>query len=143
MTNTKRTKPKAQTPASSASPDAGLPSIFWDALSLEAINRLLAQGEAVKLRRHEEAKAQLRAEFAAKAQSQGMTLEEVMGITAAPSPRGRRKASATLPAGEGQKPKVSIKYRGPGGETWSGRGMARRWLKALEQAGQSREQFAV
>jgi DNA-binding protein H-NS len=39
--------------------------------------------------------------------------------------------------------KAPIKYRGPGGETWSGRGLAPRWLAALEQKGKKRESFLV
>ena len=35
------------------------------------------------------------------------------------------------------------KYRGPNGETWSGRGLMPRWLAALVAQGQSKESFAV
>lgn len=38
---------------------------------------------------------------------------------------------------------VIPKYRGPNGETWSGRGRAPNWLMALEAQGQSRESFKV
>jgi DNA-binding protein H-NS len=39
--------------------------------------------------------------------------------------------------------KVPIKYRGPKGETWTGRGLAPRWLAALEAKGKRRERFLV
>ena len=39
--------------------------------------------------------------------------------------------------------KVPIKYRGPKGETWTGRGLAPRWLAALEAKGKKRERFLV
>ena len=35
------------------------------------------------------------------------------------------------------------KYRGPNGETWSGRGLMPRWLAALVAQGQSKESFAI
>ena len=35
------------------------------------------------------------------------------------------------------------KYRGPGGETWAGRGATPRWLTALLNEGHSIEEFAV
>jgi DNA-binding protein H-NS len=35
------------------------------------------------------------------------------------------------------------KYRGPGGETWAGRGLAPRWLTALEKKGKKRETFLI
>ena len=39
--------------------------------------------------------------------------------------------------------KVAPKYRGPGGETWAGRGATPRWLKALLDEGHSVEEFAI
>jgi len=39
--------------------------------------------------------------------------------------------------------KVAPKYRGPGGETWAGRGVTPRWLKALIKQGHSIEDFAI
>lgn len=38
---------------------------------------------------------------------------------------------------------VAAKYRGPNGETWSGRGLTPKWLSALIAQGQSKESFAV
>ena len=39
--------------------------------------------------------------------------------------------------------KVAVKYRGPDGETWSGRGLAPRWLSALEAKGKKRDSYLV
>src|SRR5271157_980109 len=39
--------------------------------------------------------------------------------------------------------KVPPKYRGPGGETWAGRGATPRWLSALIKEGHSIEEFAI
>jgi DNA-binding protein H-NS len=38
---------------------------------------------------------------------------------------------------------VAAKYRGPNGETWSGRGLTPRWLAALVAQGQTKEEFAI
>jgi len=38
---------------------------------------------------------------------------------------------------------VAAKYRGPNGETWSGRGLTPRWLAALVAQGQAKEEFAI
>jgi DNA-binding protein H-NS len=38
---------------------------------------------------------------------------------------------------------VLPKYRGPGGETWAGRGATPRWLTALVKEGHSIEEFAI
>jgi len=39
--------------------------------------------------------------------------------------------------------KVPPKYRGPGGETWAGRGATPRWLAALLKEGHSLEEFLI
>ena len=39
--------------------------------------------------------------------------------------------------------KVPPKYRGPGGETWAGRGATPRWLSALLKEGHSIEAFLI
>jgi DNA-binding protein H-NS len=39
--------------------------------------------------------------------------------------------------------KVPPKYRGPGGETWAGRGATPRWLVALLKQGHKIEEFAI
>jgi DNA-binding protein H-NS len=39
--------------------------------------------------------------------------------------------------------KAPIKYRGPNGETWSGRGLAPRWLAELERKGKNRDSYLI
>jgi DNA-binding protein H-NS len=39
--------------------------------------------------------------------------------------------------------KVPPKYRGPGGETWAGRGARPRWLTALIKQGRKIDDFAI
>jgi DNA-binding protein H-NS len=38
---------------------------------------------------------------------------------------------------------IAAKYRGPDGETWSGRGHPPRWLATLEKGGHNREEFLI
>ena len=38
---------------------------------------------------------------------------------------------------------VAAKYRGPNGETWSGRGRAPNWLATLEAQGRKRAEFQI
>ncbi len=49
--------------------------------------------------------------------------------------KGVRKSKSTAPA--------AIKYRGPNGEAWSGRGLTPKWLAAQIAQGQPKEKFAV
>lgn len=53
--------------------------------------------------------------------------------SAAKAPKAARKAGTP----------VAAKFRGPNGETWSGRGLTPKWLASLVAQGQSREAFAV
>jgi len=74
-----------------------------------------------------EAKAAVLEEMKGKLSALGLTLNDVV-----PSRRPRKT-----------KPTVSVKYRSPDGETWSGRGHAPLWLRQLELQGHKREEYAV
>ena len=79
---------------------------------------------------------------------------QAFGITSKDLVPGKRrgakgKTKAVLPSKRtgGAAKKVSnpvaAKYRGPDGQTWSGRGLMPRWLSALVAQGQSKEEFAI
>jgi DNA-binding protein H-NS len=63
--------------------------------------------------------------------------------------RAPAKRNGSRPAGVKRKAhplkgvKAEPKYRGPGGELWSGRGLAPRWLAALEQKGRKRDSYLI
>jgi DNA-binding protein H-NS len=58
-----------------------------------------------------------------------------LGAEGGASSRGRRSTM------KGRK--VPPKYRGPGGETWAGRGARPRWLAALLKQGRKIDDFAI
>lgn len=51
--------------------------------------------------------------------------------------------SIAAPSLKKAKSAVAAKYRGPNGETWSGRGRAPKWLEALEAQGRQRAEFSI
>lgn len=54
--------------------------------------------------------------------------------------KGRtRKGSSVAKSGN----PAPVKFRGPNGETWTGRGLMPRWLAAMVATGKSKESFAV
>jgi DNA-binding protein H-NS len=54
--------------------------------------------------------------------------------------RGRRAVRVSKAKGR----KVAPKYRGPGGETWAGRGAMPRWMAAaIKKEGKKREDFLI
>lgn len=87
--------------------------------------------EAVQTRRRTkemEVKEKLLAEFRERSMQMGLSFDALFG--------GRRTRSD---AGQILTPK----YRGPHGETWSGRGRQPRWLADLEGAGRDKEEFRI
>ncbi len=65
--------------------------------------------------------------------------------------KAARKATAKLPgkkrAASGNKKAagvpVAAKYRGPEGQSWSGRGLTPRWMVALIAQGRTKEEFTI
>jgi DNA-binding protein H-NS len=55
------------------------------------------------------------------------------GLLKAPKPAKKAKATASVP----------VKYRGPKGETWTGRGKLPHWLAEAEKRGRKRDDFSV
>ena len=57
--------------------------------------------------------------------------------------KGAAKKTARKSGAPSKGAKLAAKYRGPKGETWTGRGSMPRWMAALVSTGKSRESFAV
>lgn len=85
----------------------------------------------------------------AKMQAFGITVKDLQGAKPAKTAKGvgGKKAAANKPAKISRKGKagvsVAAKYRGPNGETWSGRGLTPKWLATLLAQGQTKESFAI
>ena len=83
----------------------------------------------------------------AKMQAFGITFKDLQ----APKGRGAKgkaKATKTVGAPKATAKKkaaspVLAKYRGPNGETWSGRGLMPKWMSALVAQGKTKEDFAI
>ena len=74
----------------------------------------------------------------------GITAEELNRPAAKTSRPKAFLAKSASPA-KGKKPVVTspAKYRGPEGQTWSGRGIAPKWLNALLVGGKTRDDFLI
>ena len=89
-------------------------------------------------------------EIVAKMQAFGISTRDLdQGKRRGAKGKGKGKAKAAVPgkraAGAVKKTSqpVPAKFRGPQGETWSGRGLMPRWLSALVAQGQPKETFAI
>lgn len=79
-----------------------------------------------------------------KMQAFGITVKDLQGVKPAKATKGARgKKAVTAKASKKAGVTVAVKYRGPKGETWSGRGLTPKWLSTLIAQGQTKESFAI
>lgn len=57
--------------------------------------------------------------------------------------KSKAKAKPARAASSRKGTTVAPKYRGPSGETWTGRGVTPRWMAALLAQGRTKEEFAI
>jgi len=84
----------------------------------------------------------------AKMQAFGITTKDLQNAKPAKASKGVRakkvaSSGKTATVSKNAGVVVAAKYRGPNGETWSGRGLTPKWLAALIAQGQTKESFAV
>lgn len=91
-----------------------------------------AQNAIIERRRakEEEVKGAFLAEMRERALELGISLESLL-----PGGKRRTRSNAGVP--------LAPKYRGPNGETWSGRGRQPNWLTELEAVGHDKEEFRI
>lgn len=87
-------------------------------------------------------RGELQKQIDALAKLEGDASKTMNGAGGAAKLRRGRGVAAKKPKAATAK-KVAPKYRGPDGETWSGRGLAPRWLTTLEAGGKKRESFLI
>ena len=108
------------------------------------IQKLQKQASEIKAREFD---ATVR-DIQAKMEAFGISIKDIQAASSKPKGRGRpaTKVKAAVKSGPKRKTAgtvVAAKYKGPNGETWSGRGLTPRWLSSLIAQGQSKESFAI
>jgi len=81
----------------------------------------------------------LRAEIDKKLGEKRSELEQQLSRLSVESDGGQGRGRRSAMKGR----KVAPKFRGPGGETWAGRGARPRWLTALIKEGRKIDEFAI
>jgi DNA-binding protein H-NS len=99
-----------------------------DRLAPARLSEVIDLVRAKRQSKEEEIREALLTEFREKAAQMGMAFESLF-------PGRRARIGAGAP--------VAPKYRGPGGETWSGRGRMPTWLSALEATGHNKEEYRI
>lgn len=109
------------------------------------IEKLQKQASDIRAREFDKTVAEIRAQMLAF----GITVKDLNSTKASSKAKGKGKPAKTVRATKADagakkaaKP-VEAKFRGPNGESWSGRGLAPKWLKALIAEGKTKEEFAI
>ena len=105
-----------------------------DAMTVPELAAHIAAAQAKLKEKQEAAKHALLAKWRSEAAEQNLSFEAVMS-----GPRGSPPAAKAKPAGV----RLPVKFKGPNGETWSGRGKLPAWLAEAEKQGRKREEFAI
>lgn len=79
-------------------------------------------------------------EILMKMQTFGITVKDLQATKLSKTNKAKH---GKIKSPKASKKPVVAKYRGPNGETWSGRGLTPKWLAALVAQGQSKEAFAI
>lgn len=113
-------------------PKQEAPSLDFSTYSFDELSELRKELDSeIKSRKAKEIEV-LRTKVAESAQTLGVSIEELFGLRSG-SKRQTKHARGKQPA----------RYRGPGGEEWSGRGPAPRWMKPLLAKGKTKEDFLI
>ena len=108
------------------------------------IEALKKQAEAIRSKEFASTVADIRAKMAAF----GITVKDLQSPAKKSGRKAKGDATAKVKASKAAKAgkptgKVEAKYKGPNGETWSGRGLTPKWLASLVAQGRSKEEFLV
>lgn len=95
------------------------------------IQALQSQAEAIISEQRGEALADIRKKMT----EFRISLADIGGSTKTASEKSATRGVSSNPA--------PIKYRGPNGESWTGRGLTPRWLKTEIENGKTKESFLI
>ena len=109
----------------------GLMIEIMDTLNTQELRVIRDEADRKRQANLKDARAAAIAEMREKFSQLELSFEEVLASEG--NKRTKRRSGAT----------ARVKYRGPEGEEWSGRGRAPVWLRNLEAGGHNREEYLV
>lgn len=85
------------------------------------------------------------AEIRQKMQAFGISIKDLQSAKVRSGKPGRKFREVAGKAAKSKKAGIAVaaKYRGPNGETWTGRGLTPKWLASLVAGGATKEQFLI
>ena len=103
------------------------------------IEKLQKQASQIKAKEFHKTVLEIRQ----KMQAFGITVKDLQSAKKVKNPPAPAKKSAKPAGKKAAGAPVAAKYRGPDGQTWTGRGLSPRWMKALIDQGRSKEEFLI
>lgn len=104
------------------------------------IARLQKQANEIRAKEFDSTVSDILAKMAAF----GITLKD---LQAKPRKSGKAKpgrpVKVSVKKAGGERKSVAAKYKGPNGETWSGRGLTPKWMATLIESGSSKDAFLI
>jgi DNA-binding protein H-NS len=84
-------------------------------------------------------------EIRQKMQAFGITVKDLQSNKAKSGGKAKSASAKTVKTSKAKRSSsvVAAKYKGPNGETWSGRGLTPKWLASLVAAGNTKEQYLI
>ena len=104
-------------------------------MTVSELRQLIARAQALEGNKIEQEKKKLKFIIQRDAKQLGFSLDINWTPIATSEPEAK--------APKKSRGKVAIKYRGPDGEEWSGRGRHPRWVAALKAEGRNLEEFRI
>jgi len=141
-TTVKPVAKKAPARSAAAFPDPGRLILALEGLTTADLRKIIEHAQALVEQKIEGERRSFIEEMTTRAKDLGMSVAEILG-KAVPTGMRSSRLGAKKKAAPAKKGGAPVKYRGPGGETWAGRGLTPRWLSALEAEGKKRADFAV
>ncbi len=105
------------------------------------IAQLQKQAEEIRTKEFEATIAEIRQKMLAF----GITIKDLQSTKVKAKPGRKAKVAAADKPAKVKKASAAVaaKYRGPNGETWSGRGLTPKWLASLVAQGNTKEQYLI
>jgi DNA-binding protein H-NS len=111
-----------------------------EGFSVSSLRKVMESCEQILERTTEGERRTFIEEVTARAAGLGMSITDLLK-RAVPGGAAPSRPVAKKAAGKTASP--GVKYRGPDGQIWSGRGRPARWITELEAQGRKREEFVV
>jgi DNA-binding protein H-NS len=133
-------KPRARQLESATDEIVSLQQIMGalDEMSVGDLRQIATAAEARIREKTEGEKRALKEEMERRAADLGISIRELFGE---PGQQAKRGGSRSVKRSESQG--VAPKYKGPGGELWSGRGRMPKWMQAAQAEGKAKDDFLI